>query len=376
MSDTPLDGTCDRRFTAVRDAFAANFSSGLDVGASVAVVHRGHLVVDLWGGFVDEERTTPWERDTITNVFSTTKTMSSLAVHILADRGQVDLDAPIATYWPEFAANGKEGVLVRHALGHTAGLSGWEEKQAATDLYDWDGSCAKLARQAPWWEPGTASGYHAITQGYLLGEIVRRVTGSSVGTWFREEVTESLDADFHIGLDPAEFGRIAPVIPPPLPKRPDVMPPMLVRTMTNPRFGAEQSWEDAWRTAEIPAANGHGNARSVALCQAVVSTPVVEGVSLLSRNAANRILETQSDGDDLVLGDRYRFGMGWALSSPGLVLPIGDRACFWGGWGGSVVVNDLDRELTVAFVMNKMRETTVGDERSATLVAAAQAAVA
>jgi len=375
MSDTPIDGTCDRRFAALKDAFAANFASGLDVGASVAVVHRGHLVVDLWGGFVDEERTTPWQRDTITNVYSTTKTMSSLAVHILSDRGQVDLDAPVATYWPEFAANGKEQVLVRHVLGHTAGLSGWEEKQAPADLYDWDASCAKLARQAPWWTPGTASGYHAITQGYLLGEIVRRVTGQGFGAWFREEVAESLDADFHIGLDPAEFGRIAPVIPPPLPKRPEVMPPMLVRTMTNPRLSAEQSWEDGWRTAEIPAGNGHGNARSVALCQAVVSTPVVEGVSLLSRNAANRILETQSDGDDLVLGDRYRFGMGWALSSPGLALPIGDRACFWGGWGGSVVVNDLDRELTVAFVMNKMRETTVGDQRSATLVAAAQAAL-
>src|SRR5215211_3452351 len=207
-------GTCDERFAAVRDAFGVNFDKGFDVGASVAVVVEGEIVVDLWAGSVDEERTAPWERDTIVNVWSTTKTMTALCALMLADRGEPDFAAPAARYWPDFAANGKEAVEVRHLMSHTAGLPGWQEPMATADLYDWDKATSLLAAQAPWWEPGTASGYHALTQGYLVGEVVRRITGKTLGTFFAEEVATPLGADFHIGLEAKHDGRVAPVIPP------------------------------------------------------------------------------------------------------------------------------------------------------------------
>lgn len=377
-TDAPLDGSCDPRFAAVKDVFAASFAEGLDVGASVAVVHRGELVVDLWGGFADAERTRPWERDTITNVWSSTKTMTFLVAHMLADRGQLDLHAPVARYWPEFAENGKEGVLVRHLMAHTAGLSGWEEPMTYPDFYDWDATCAKLARQAPWWEPGTASGYHAFTQGYLIGEVVRRITGQSFGTYLAKEVAGPLGADFHVGLGDEHFGRVANVIPPPEAPLPDELPPLLVRTMANPVPDATQSWEPAWRRAEIPAAGGHGNARSLALCQAAVSCEEVNGVRLLSRGATEAIFDEQSNGADLVLGFPLRFGIGWGLASPDLDpdFAISPRACFWGGWGGSLVVNDLGTNTTLAYVMNSMRaDGTLGDVRGRRLLAATRSVV-
>jgi len=177
----PLGGTCSARFDPLRELFAAKLESGEDLGASVALNIDGEMVVDLWGGWADEARTVPWGENTITNVFSTTKAMTSLAALVLVDRGQLDLDATVASYWPEFAANGKEHVLVRHVMGHTAGLSGWEEPLTTEQLADWELCTERLAAQKPWWEPGTGSGYHAVTQGYLIGEIVRRITGESIG---------------------------------------------------------------------------------------------------------------------------------------------------------------------------------------------------
>ena len=210
-----VDGTCEARFDGVRKALAASLDSGADVGASVAVYLHGEPVVDIWGGYVDEAKSAPWERDTLTNVWSTTKTMTFVCALMLADRKELDFHAPVATYWPEFAQAGKEAVEVRHLMGHTAGLSGWEQPITAEQLADWELCTSALAAQAPWWEPGTASGYHALTQGYLIGEVVRRITGSSIGTWFAEEVAKPLGADFFIGLPESEDGRVSNVIPPP-----------------------------------------------------------------------------------------------------------------------------------------------------------------
>ena len=183
-----ISGTCEARFGAVKDAFAANFEHNDDVGASVAVTMHGEPVVDLWGGSLDQAGTTPWERDTIINVYSTTKTMTCLSLLVLASRGLVDVDAPVARYWPEFAAAGKDNVLVRHLLSHTAGLPGWEQRLEPTDIYDWDKVTSLLAEQATWWEPGWKSGYHAVTQGNLVGEVVRRVDGRSVGRFRRTSI--------------------------------------------------------------------------------------------------------------------------------------------------------------------------------------------
>ena len=208
-----VHGEFDPRFAAVADALAGNLDSGTDVGASVAVVLDGAFVVDIWGGSKQPDGSEPWERDTIVNVFSTTKTMTALCALILADRGELDFDAPVARYWPEFAAAGKERIEVRHLLGHTAGLSGWDEPLTPEDLADWERCTSLLAAQAPWWEPGTRSGYHAVTQGYLVGELVRRITGVSLGQFFRETVAEPLGADFHIGLPEEADPRVVPLIP-------------------------------------------------------------------------------------------------------------------------------------------------------------------
>ena len=373
-----IHGHCDDRFASVRATFEANFDSGKDVGASVSIVHEGTTVVDLWGGTIDDDGT-PWAEDTIINVWSTTKTMTALSALVLADRGELDLHAPVATYWPEFAAEGKEGVTVAHLLSHSAGLSGWQEPMETEDLYDWDKACARLAAQAPWWEPGTASGYHAITQGYLVGEVIRRVSGRTVGTFFAEEIAGPLGADFHIGTGPEHDARVARVIPPPnaLDQAAGLdADSILFKTFTNPRMDAATSWTEPWRRAEIPAAGGHGNARSVARVQSVLSHGgEVDGVRILSAAGCEMALEQQITGPDLVFGLPMTFGMGYGINSADLPIGPNPRTCFWGGWGGSVVINDFDANLTVAYVMNRMGEGTTGDDRGIGIAFAAFASI-
>jgi CubicO group peptidase (beta-lactamase class C family) len=374
-----IEGAFDERFGALGELLSASIDSGADLGASVAVTIDGELAVDIWGGWVDEERTRPWERETIVNVWSTTKTMMAMSALILADRGQLDLDAPVATYWPEFAANGKQDVLVRHVLSHTSGVSGWAQPVEVDDLYDWEKSTAMLAAQAPWWEPGTSSGYHALCQGHLVGEVIRRITGRKLGEFFADEVAGPLDLDFHIGLDPSEFHRVTNVIPPP-PLPIDLttldMDSVLVKTFTGPAPSADVAWTSEWRRADIGAANGHGNARSVARAQAVVACGgTLDGVQLLSPSTVQQIFRVQADGVDQVLGVPSRFGMGYGLPNESFpYLPDG-QICFWGGWGGSVIIVDVGRRMTIAYMMNRMDAGLVGDTRGENLVRAAYAAV-
>ncbi len=371
-----VSGSCDSRFEAVRREFESNLDQGLDVGASVAVFVDGDPVVDLWGGHLDSGRTEPWHEDTIINVFSTTKTMTALCAHMLADRGELDFHAPVAKYWPEFAASGKEGVQVRHLMSHTAGLSGWQEPLTVEDLYDWERATSLLAAQEPWWEPGAFSGYHALTQGYLVGEVIRRVSGRSVGQFFAEEIAGPLDADFHIGTPASLDDRVAALIPPEgLPTEADFQPGSLaLRTLSNPRLDGSESATVPWRRAEIPAANGHGNARSVALVHSVVACGgSARGVRLLSEAGCRTIFDEQSNGTDAVLGVPIRFGMGFGLSSE--TMPVGPETYFWGGWGGSIIVVDLETRMSVAYVMNRMESGLVGDLRGATLVLAAATSV-
>ncbi len=374
-----VQGYCDERFGAVRDAFKANFDTGKDVGASFAATVDGKLVIDLWGGYADAAKTRPWERDTIACVYSTTKTMAALCALILADRGELDFHAPVAKYWPEFAANGKAGIEVRHVMAHTSALPGWTEPMAPEDLYDWEKATSLLAAQAPWWEPGTASGYHSATQGYLIGEIVRRITGRSLGTFFREEVAEPLGADFHIGLPPECDSRVAEMIPP------VELPPEFfgdpdsysVRAFNNPLIEANASATTAWRRAEIPAANGHGNARSVATIQAIVANGgELQGKRFLSKQGCDVIFDEQINDIDLILGIPVRRGMGYGLVAPEAPVGPNPHTCYWGGWGGSIIVVDCDAHTTVSYVMNRMNSTTTGDERAAVPLFAFYAAMA
>jgi len=359
---TPLGGTCSARFDPLRELFAAKLESGEDLGASLALNIDGEMVVDLWGGWADEARTAPWTENTIANVFSTTKTMTALAALVLVDRGELDLDATVAKYWPEFAARGKAGIKVRHLLSHTSGVSGWEQPLTLDDLYDWDKSTALLAAQAPWWEPGTASGYHMLTYGHLIGEGIRRITGQRLGEFFAAHLAGPLGADFHIGLPPSEFHRVANAVSPPLPVNPTPSdPPQLdpnsvaFKTWTNPTMRPlhECSCTEGWRRADIGAANGHGNARSVARLQSAVACGgEVDGVRLLSPQTIDRIFEVQSNGIDLVIGIPLKIGVGYSL------LPEG-RVCCWGGAGGSLVIIDVDRRMTFAYVMNKMAPASI-----------------
>ncbi len=371
-----IRGTYEPQFAAVADTLAASLDAGEDVGASVAVYLAGEPVVDIWGGWVDEEHSAPWAEDTVTNVWSTTKTMTFLTSLMLADRGELDFHAPVARYWPEFAANGKEAIEVRHLMSHTAGLPGWDEPLSAEDLADWEKCTSLLAGQAPWWEPGTASGYHAVTQGYLIGEVVRRITGESIGQWFAREVAAPLGADFHIGLPASEDHRVSGMIPPP-PIDIEALQPseMVIRALGNPLLDGRMTHHEWWRRAEIPAANGQGNARSVALVQSIIAGGgQARGVRLLSEAGVERLFEQQIEGRDLILSNPYRFGLGYGLSSA--MMPIGPRACFWGGYGGSLIIMDLDSQLTVSYVMNKMYPGLEGDTRGFNVVLAAVLALA
>jgi CubicO group peptidase (beta-lactamase class C family) len=371
-----MGGAFDERFAGVADALAANLERGVDVGASVAVVLDGEPVVDIWGGDRDKDRTEPWERDTIVNVFSTTKTMTALCALILADRGELDLDAPVARYWPQFDQAGKRSIEVRELLGHTSGLSGWEEPLAVEELADWERCTSLLAAQAPWWEHGTASGYHAVTQGYLIGEVVRRITGVTIGQFFKETVADPLGADFHIGLPSEADGRVAPLIPHPPDDPAELgLPELGLRTLANPLIVGEVTAEEWWQRAEIPAANGHGNARSVAAIQSIVACGgEARGTRLLSEDGVAAIFRRQSDGRDLVLNVPLCFGMGYGLASESM--PMGPRTCAWGGYGGSLVVNDLDARITMAYVMNRMEGGLLGDLRGSSIVTAAVIALA
>ncbi|GGE13867.1 serine hydrolase [Polymorphobacter glacialis] len=375
---TEIHGTTHPRFAAVRDAFAANFTNGSDIGASFAATLEGEPIVDLWAGHADEARTRPWEKDTIVNVYSTTKTMTALTALLLADRGELDFAQKVAHYWPEFAAAGKQDVTVAHLMAHSAGLSGFHEKMTKSDLYDWEKVTTLLAAQAPFWTPGTAPGYHGITQGYLVGEVIRRITGQSLGTVFKTEIAEPLGADFHIGLDASEDHRVADLIPPP----PgggitDSATSELAKNMsTNPAINPLETRTREWRAAEIPAANGHGNARSVARIQTLVANGgFANGKQILSEAGVRRALEPQIKGDDLVLGMPISYGLGYGLPGAALPLPNADSV-YWGGYGGSLVIADMKSRLCLSYVMNKMAPTTVGDTRAGGIAAALWQALA
>jgi CubicO group peptidase (beta-lactamase class C family) len=362
-----IQGHCEPRFAAVREGFAQNFKTGLEVGASFAATLDGEFVVDIWAGYADAAKTRPWQRDTIVNVYSTTKAMAALCTLMLVDRGQLDLDAPVATYWPEFAQGGKEKLPVRYLLSHTAGLAGFTEPVSTKDLYDWDHIVGLLAAQEPWWEPGTQSGYHAITFGFLLGEIVRRITRKTPGTFFRDEVAAPLQADFHIGLPVEHEPRVGELIPPPGPRRGESdgdAGSILARVNNNPPLRAEESRDRAWRAAEMPAVNGQGNARSVArVAAALACGGELDGVKLLTLPTIEKVIEEQYYGPDLVIDMPIRWGLGFGLPSKEMRIGPNPRAFYWGGWGGSVIVVDLDARVSFSYVMNKMSANTMGDRR-------------
>lgn len=369
-----IHGIYDERFAEVRELFERNFAEEGDVGASFAVTVEGEFVVDIWAGHADKARTRPWQEDTIVNVYSTTKTMSFICALVLVDRGLLDFNAKVTRYWGEYGQNGKENTLVRHFMSHSAGVPGFAPALAsATELYDWDLCTANLASQEPWWEPGTKSGYHAITQGYLIGELVRRITGKTIGTFFREEIAGPLGADFHIGMDESVFPRVAEMIPDVVPTgqaasaTPDA-DSIPARVFASAPASTRSVNTPAWRQAEIPAAGGHGNARAVVRAQtALANGGSAFGVELLSSAGCRKILEEQTDGPDAVLLMPIRFGMGYAFPNELMPMSPNENAMFWGGAGGSTIVVDQDAHVCLSYVMNQMKAAIVGDKRGGRL---------
>lgn len=371
--DAVIAGHYDARFADLAAGLADELSTGGELGAAIAVDIDGETVVDIWGGYVDRAQSRQWNADTIVNVFSSTKNITALAALLLIDRGDLDPYAPVARYWPEFAANGKERIEVRHVLSHTSGVSGWELPFTIEEVYDWEKSTARLAAQAPWWQPGTASGYHAVNIGHLVGEIVRRITGMTLKDFVRAEIATPLSADVQIGARPEDDSRIAELIPPPpldvpLDAVPEDHPMRKTFGMLAPTGEAALlAHSTGWRRADIGAANGHANARALVRALSPISLGgIINGRQFLSPDTVDLIFSEQADGIDLVLGMPVRWGIGFALPKAEAVpdIPAG-RICYWGGWGGSMVVMDLDRRVTFAYVMNKMGQVTAaGSDRT------------
>jgi CubicO group peptidase (beta-lactamase class C family) len=306
--------------------------------------------------------------------------------HLLADRGLLDLDAPVADYWPEFAAAGKEGVLVRHLLSHRAGLAGLREPHTLEQLYDWELTTARLAATEPWWEPGTRSGYHALTYGFLVGEVVRRVSGLLPGAFLEREVTGPLGIDFTIGLPEKEAGRAAEMVHPPAASSSEQaavfaqLTPTAIAALTNPLAGADEANTPAWRAAEIPAANGHGTAREVAALYGVLAGGgSADGRRVLSPEAAERVREGQGGCRDLVLGAGFahetEIGLGLWLSGPNGSYGPNPRAFGHDGFGGSCGLADPEAGLSLGYVMNRMGPHIADDPRKMALVKAVYSAL-
>lgn len=353
QASTLIQGTCRAEFSRVQAVFEQFLTDGTDIGGSVAAFVDGEPVIDLWGGYFDDSYTRPWSQHTITNTFSSTKTMTALCALLLADRGELDVDAPVAEYWPEFAAAGKGAVKVRHLLGHTSGVAGWNEPMTVRGICDVEGSAALLARQEPWWEPGTAAGYHGFTQGHLVGEVIRRVSGRPLGQFLAEEVTGPLGvgSDYYIGTPEERDPWVSRVVPSfPVEPRGNAM---FDRALLNPVAGPRDTWSLTWRRAGMGALNGHGNARGLATAQSILASGHVGGVRLMSDAGRRRALEVQADGPDLILDIPLRWGMGYCLNTEIVPTAAAHRVAWWAGNGGSMSFTDLDARLSFGYVPNK-----------------------
>ena len=370
-----IHGNYDEKFALIVETFSKQYELGLDIGSSLALTCEGELVVDIWAGTRNIARTLPWERDTIVNVFSSTKNATSLCAYVLADRGKLDFFAPVCKYWPEFAQKGKENILVSHVMSHSSGLAGWNDPVNAEDLHHPDKIAALFEQQEPWWEPGTAVGYHALSVGNLMGEIIKRISGKSIGNFFREEIAEPLNIDFHIGLDDSQHPRVAEIHQAVQSNPEDIFEleegSVVKKVMTNGIMTAPDALTPEWRRAEVPAAGGHGNGRSIAEFMALMANGgQYNGKRIFSSEVTEYALQEQIRGDDLVLVEPLRWGIGFALPIENATWHnfLGEKSCFWAGWGGSMSIADMEKKISFGYSPYLMEEGALGAERSMNLV--------
>ncbi|MDC0558788.1 beta-lactamase family protein [Candidatus Izimaplasma bacterium] len=383
-----ISGHCDDRFIEVKKIFENNFGKGMENGASFSVTIEGETVIDLWGGHVNKAKTKLWEEDTIVNVYSTSKFVTAICVLILADRNLIDIEAPVTKYWPEFAQAGKESITIANLLSHTSGLPGFDEQIDITDFYDWEKITTALSVQKPWWDDRHRSGYHAYTFGFLLGEVVRRVTGKTVGQFLREEITNPNELDFYIGLKDSERKRVAEIIPVKETLKVKLMMKMMgimfrktffSDVFQNPLMEVKDVMSKEWQKAEIPAANGHGNAKAIAKIAAIIANGgEINGIKYLSKETIENALIGRSKGKDLVMSMPLEFGLGFAINTkPGIIHKFcpNPRTVAWGGFGGSLVIADLDSKMSIAYVMNQQSMALAGDARSIKMIKALYASL-
>jgi CubicO group peptidase (beta-lactamase class C family) len=363
IASDPVSGRCDDPFRQVRDAFAENFESRGETGAALCIAIAGHMVVDLWGGFADIAQTRPWKPDTLVNVFSVGKAFTAVCVARMVGQGRLDLEDRVATHWPEFAARGKQDVTIRQLLSHQAGVPAVSRRLPPGAMFDWQLMTSALAEQEPWWPPGTAHGYHVNTFGFLVGEVVRRIDGRSLGRYLYDEVTAPLGADFRIGLPASEESRVAEFIwtgPTPGEEAPAGITPdrlMEYNAYFNPSglSGAGTVNTRAWHEAEIPSTNGHGTARGVArLYQALAAGGTIDGVEVVDQGVLVEAASEQVNGEDRVLHRPTRFGLGFQLTQKERPLGPGSRGFGHFGAGGSVGFCDPEAGLAFGYVGNQM----------------------
>ena len=361
-----INGFVADGFEPVREAFAANFErprAYRDIGASLAVYRHGECIVDLWGGHLDREGRRPWQRDTLVNLWSTTKGIAAICVALLVDRGALRYDDKVADHWPEFAAAGKASITIAQMLSHQAGLPGFVEPTTVEDLFEQSKCAARLAKQAPLWEPGSANGYHAATWGVMVAEIVRRVAGRSVGRFLAEEVARLVGADFYLGLS-AELGDgVADILPPEEPVDLSTLElnPAMELALASPQLDPACANAEEWRSAELPSMNGHGSAQSVARIYAAVLSG-----DLLSSRTLKQMTRIAADRVDLVIGFNPQWAMGVMINGSGGLGPA-PRAFGHGGWGGSVGCADCETGISIGYALNHMGPDLVGDPRATAL---------
>jgi CubicO group peptidase (beta-lactamase class C family) len=361
-----VQGSVTPGFEAVREAFEANFGERAELGAAASVLHRGRSAADLWGGWLDEGRTRPWQSDTIVHVYSTTKPMVATCALLLVDRGALRLDEPVARYWPEFGAAGKEAITVRQLLSHRAGLVTLREPAPAGEIFDWDAMVERLAAEAPRWPAGTTHGEHAYFYGHLVGELVRRVDGRDIASFFAEELAGPWQLDFQIGVRPEDRARVAPLAGLDT-LHPDGMagePGSLKRAaVTNPpgMLLPEVVNSERWMSAAIPAVNGWGTARAVArFYQGFLDDGLLDGHRVLSEEICREATSVQSSGHDAYLERDVDWGLGFQVE--------GDSFGH-GGLGGSTGYAHRGLRLAMCYVTNLMS----GHERADAVADAAEA---
>ncbi len=373
----PLHGSYEPGFARVADAFVENYRVEDELGSAVSVVVDGRTVVDLWGGWADEARTRAWQRDTLVCMMSVAKGITAIAFNMLVDRGLVDLYAPVARYWPEFAQGGKSELPVRYLLDHRAGLPVLDpERLWRGAMFDREAMIGALARQRPLWEPGTVAAYHVHTQGYLLGEVMKRVTGRLVGEFVRDEITGPLGADYWIGLPASEHSRVTPLVPSDGPKllaaqgsEDEDSLRVLAFAQNPPGTWADMVNSTEFREMEMPSGSGHGTARAVARIYGSLAAGEVDGVRLLSEDAIDTMTTMQHDMVELLQERHYRQGLGLLLNSPDAVY-MGPHPEAFGhhGIGGSIGFADRAERLGFGYAINKMHAVGTNGPRARRLI--------